>query len=168
MQTKEYVFVDRTGWPSGEWDNEPDKVQWPDAETGLPCIARRNSHAGNWCGYVGVSEGHPLYGKHYDIPDLTVHGGLTFSRACVDSDDEHGICHVPSAGEPDHVWWFGFDCAHCYDFSPIDILRAKVGYPFTISADEKYRTLAYVKNQCTALARQLAAIRTDVQRSAVE
>ena len=157
METKEYTFVNRAGWPSGEWDGEPDKVQWQDGETGLPCMARRNSHSGNWCGYVGVSEGHQYFGKDNDIPNVDVHGGLTFSDACHDSGDEHGICHVPSTGEPDHVWWFGFDCAHCWDSSPRDLMHANErGYPFTIMSDEEYRTLSYVKNQCASLAKQLA------------
>jgi hypothetical protein len=51
--------------PAGEWDNEPDKIQWLDEDTGLDCLMVRN-HFGSWCGYVGVTEGHPLFGVGYD------------------------------------------------------------------------------------------------------
>jgi len=161
METKQYTTIDRIekGWPSGEWDGGPDKVQWQDETTKMPCLAVRNSWNGNWCGYVGVSETHQHYGKNYDDVDADVHGGLTFADKCQPSNDEStGICHVPSAGEPDHVWWFGFDCAHGGDYGPGDLKRSQErGYPFTICADEEYRSLSYVKNQCAKLAAQLVA-----------
>lgn len=159
MDYREYTNVDRTGWPSGEWDSEPDKVQWQDEATKLPCLAVRNPRGGNWCGYVGLAEGHPLHGKHYDDDGVSVdvHGGLTFSDFCADTDDESKrICHVPGDGEPKHVWWLGFDCAHCDDFSPQDKMHERdKGYPFTLTYGERYRTLAYVKQQCESLAGQL-------------
>src|SRR3990167_762358 len=102
MQTKEYTFIDRSKWPTGEWSGEPDKVQWQDQETGLPCIAKRNVDMGFWCGYVGISEDHPLFGKSYEDIDINcIHGGLTFSGLCEHDDNEHGICHVPDVGKPD-------------------------------------------------------------------
>ena len=46
--------------------------------TGLPCLVKRSPHIGNLCGYVGVSEGHPWFGKHYsDVPALIDADGLT-------------------------------------------------------------------------------------------
>ncbi len=160
METKQYTTIDRVaaGWPSGEWDGEPDKVQWPDAATGLPCLAVRHPHYGSWCGYVGVAESHPLHSKSYEEPDVRVHGGLTFADKCMDTDDEsQRVCHVPSPGEPDNIWWFGFDCGHSGDCSPQDHKNAVRGYPFSIRADEQYRTLAYVQNECASLAEQLKA-----------
>lgn len=156
MQTKEYTFVDRTGWPEGHWDNEPDKVQWQDEVTGLPCIARRTDR-GHWCGYVGVSETNSLFKKYYfDIIDanFSVHGGLTYSSFCDPQENEHGICHVPDAGEPDHIWWFGFDCAHAGDLSPgYCTMYKQLG--FKSYEGMEYRTLEYVKAECAQLARQL-------------
>src|SRR5262249_8204209 len=118
METKEYRTVDKAGWAvRGEWDNEPDKMQWPDDISGLPCLIVRGP-LGALCGYVGVSDIHPLYGKGCNI-DVQVHGGLTFVGGCDYSADESThICHVPGPGEPDNVWWFGFDCAHSGDFTP--------------------------------------------------
>lgn len=160
METKEYTTIDRKalGWPAGEWDGEPDKVQWQDEATGLPCLAKRHPRRGNWCGYVGVSPGHPLYGKEgYDF-DLEVHGGITYSDACDGRPEEEGICHVPGEGEPDHAWWLGFDCAHAWDYSPEDLKRDREeGGIWRICDDQSYRSLAYVKGQCRELALQLKA-----------
>lgn len=160
METKTYTTIDRVaaGWPSGEWDSEPDKMQWPDEATGLPCLAVRNSRSGNWCGYVGVAPGHPLHGKDYDEADIEVHGGLTFAGGCSHGADESvGICHTPGRGEPDTVWWLGFDCHHAWDFTPLDVKYANErGYPFTIRDDEHYRTLDYVRQECARLAAQVA------------
>lgn len=99
MKTIEYRTVDKSQWGDGPWQNEPDKKQWRDPETGLPCLIVRGP-AGALCGYVGVSEDHPWYGKEYDNHDLEwddperdrlpgsvlrVHGGVTFAGGC------HGI-----------------------------------------------------------------------------
>jgi hypothetical protein len=158
METKTYTTIDRAalGWPAGPWDDEPDKVQWPDPATGLPCLAVRHKRSGHWCGYVGLArDAHPLHGKDYGEAEVGVHGGLTFADACNPSEAEsQGICHTPAPGEPDHVW-FGFDCAHAGDYSPADLKRSEQGYPFTIMDDEQYRTLAYVQNECARLAGQL-------------
>lgn len=156
MEEKTSTTIDREErqWPSGPWDGEPDRVQWPDAATGLPCLALRHPYFGHWCGYVGIDRGHPLHGRSHDGDlALAVHGGLTFFGPC---DGGVGICHVPALGEPEHVWWLGFDCAHYQDYSPNNArLAAERGYPFTIRPDEVYRTLDYVRQQCASLARQL-------------
>jgi len=168
METKEYRTIDRKAvqWPSGPWDSEPDKVQWPDEETSLPCLAVRHPHSGHWCGYVGVTEGHPFFGKGYNDVDVNVHGGLTFARACNPKETEaEGICHLPGEGEPDHVWWFGFDCAHSGDRGPRDEYFSQTkGYPFTPSPNETYKPLSYVKNECASLAKQLAALARSQRR----
>lgn len=141
-------IVDRTGWPMGPWDNEPDRVEWRDPTTGLPCLLRRHSHFGTWCGYVAVPPGHPWHGRDSLDIDASVHGGVSFAGPC--DDDEEGpdrICHVPQPGEPDNVWWFGFDCAHGWDLAP--------GYLFeTLQQGQTYRTLDYARDQCQQLAAQ--------------
>ena len=159
MQTKTYTTIDRNslGWPSGEWDGEPDKVQWEDASTGLPCLAVRSPFMGNWCGYVGVTDDHPLHGLDWEDVDIVAHGGITYAGSCQPEEDESiGICHLPDAGEPDHVWWFGFDCAHAGDWCPTMAKHQRDrGYPFTKGSGESYKTLEYVKQQCEELASQL-------------
>ena len=153
MKTKTYTTIDRHDWPNGEWDTEPDKMQWPDEDTGLPCLAVRHPRMGHWCGYVGVLPEHPMYEHAYSCDELEairVHGGLTFAEKCRSGVEASSICHVPAAGEPDHVWWFGFDCGHCDDISPLA--------PWGI--DRQYRTLSYVRNECKELASQLEEMRT--------
>ncbi len=145
--------TDRTGWPAGPWDSEPDRLDFVHA--GFACLVRRGP-MGAWCGYVGVPEQHPAFGKDYDdevVDQIQVHGGLTYAAAC------HGeICHVPQPGMPDNVWWLGFDCWHCDDIVPgMLALGASHGrrlWPFPMGI---YRNLAYVKHQTEQLAEQLTA-----------
>src|SRR6185295_14871422 len=100
----------------GPWMNEFDKQQFEDEATKLPCIIRRSGFTGNLCGYVGVPEGHPWFGKDYNEIDAEVHGGLTYAAECDEDDKEHGICHVEEDGI--RRWWIGFDCGHFMDLSP--------------------------------------------------
>lgn len=75
-----------------------------------------------------------------------VHGGLTFSGACHETDDPgKGICHVSASP----VWWFGFDCSHSGDESP--------GMP-TRFRDGWYKGVWYVRRQVEKLAQQIAAV----------
>lgn len=151
--------VDRSEWGAGAWDGEPDKVQWTDETTGLVCLAKRHPRSGNWCGYVGVSDKHPWHGKGYsDLPDYgpEVHGGLTFADACQEGPPDQTICHIPEAGTPDHLWWFGFDCHHCDDYAPGSAaFNRKHGFD---DPSETYKPLGYVKQECADLARQIAAV----------
>jgi hypothetical protein len=168
MQARSWTFPEfdarKAEWPHGPWDDEPDKVQWPDERTGFPCLAVRN-HFGVWCGYVGVLPGNPYYGQPYqDLYDFHVHGGLTFAGSCSPEGPEgRTICHAPDPGEPDDVWWFGFDCGHARDLSPY--LQFEVDLPFDVPSSyrapvplpvrETYRDLGYVHAECANLARQL-------------
>jgi hypothetical protein len=147
MKTLTYTTIDRSAWPSGEWDSEPDKVQWKDMATGLPCLAVRNQHMGHWCGYVGVAPGHPQY--EMGGCELDVHGGVNFAAMCAPGEPvETGVCHIAEPGEPEHVWWLGFDCAHAFDLVPFMSDTLRLG--------GIYRTLDYVQAECRSLALQLA------------
>jgi hypothetical protein len=140
--------------PSGPWDDEPDKAQWVDPATDLDCLIVRGP-MGALCGYVGVSETHPLFGQDYEKPDVRVHGGLTFAARCRPDDkgEAYGICHVPEPGRPDEVWWFGFDCAHAWDLAPgMAWSSASLGYG---RGEDVYRDFDYVQNEVTQLAAQL-------------
>jgi hypothetical protein len=152
----------RADWPPGPWDDEPDKMQWQDSDTGLPCLIVRN-HSGALCGYVGVPEGHPWHGKDYEHVGARVHGGITYANHCQAGPEEHAICHVPAPGEPDTVWWLGFDCAHSGDYCPgLDAALRKFremtpalrSSAFTHADHNIYRDIAYVKAECASLARQ--------------
>ena len=156
METIEYRDVhDKSDWGPGPWQDEPDKKQWRDEATRLPCLIVRN-HSGALCGYVGVPKEHPLHGKGYDAPEVDCHGGLTFANGCVHGDNPaRGVCHIPGAGEPDDVWWFGFDCAHAWDVWPA--FEARNRGRFSPDPDDVYRDFDYVTRQVTSLAAQLAA-----------
>jgi len=185
METIEYATnpkIEKDNWPAGEWDNEPDKIQWEDEATGYPCLVVRN-RMGALCGYVGVPNGHRFHGVGYDDVSIgkvdgeyndedypPAHGGLTFSNKCADGIPENeGICHVPGPGEPDDPWWLGFDCAHGGDLVP-SMINFHEQYLVTLSAEElakreewavlrqdTYRNVAYVKARCAELAAWLKA-----------
>jgi hypothetical protein len=216
MKTISYHTEDKSGWAEGPWQSEPDKMQWQDEATGLPCLLLRGP-MGALCGYVGIPPEHPAYGLHYDgitkleaeerhtrwrsawtkareaeqeglpvgvsplevfsdnsgpspepkgvgvrVSEIEVHGGLTFAGGCQHGDDpSKRICHLPDEGEPDDLWWFGFDCAHAWDFMPGYHARTRNrGFPFESDQrpEDVYRDVAYVKAECESLARQLAAI----------
>lgn len=215
---------DKKSWGPGPWQMEPDRKEW--RYKGLPCLALRGP-VGAWCGYVGVSEGHALYGIRYSqcalgcAPDefkenpfantdtskmdehekklaeslnniyanepkrmrewrkrnphyscdyehkpegmVKVHGGLTFSDKC----GGH-ICHAPKPGEPDNVWWFGFDCAHAFDHSPkmaatLKMISDKEPGKFDrlmgFRRKEIYWTLGAVQKEVEKLAKQLLKIK---------
>lgn len=177
--TIEYRTEDKSEWGAGPWQDEPDKRQWTDEATGLPCLMVRGP-VGALCGYVGVLPDHPAYGLNYDhwrygedgeqaeltpveaaINALEAHGGLTFAHGCGHGDDPStGICHVPAPGQPDHVWWFGFDCAHAGDYAPgVDHRRTGyIGSPTGWGGVIAYRDQAYVEGEVRSLAAQLHAL----------
>lgn len=156
METREYRTMDKSEWKEGPWTHEPDKVQWTDEATGLPCLIVRN-RVGALCGYVGVPVTHAMYGMEYsDLESVDVHGGLTFSGRCRDGDESESICHVPGTGETDDVWWLGFDTAHAMDFPP-----AYTRIPVMDDVYERgltYRDIEYVKAEVRRLALQLTAL----------
>jgi hypothetical protein len=143
--------VDREGWPAGPWDGEPDRIEW--RHRGLPCLIVRNGN-GALCGYAGVPPRHPWHGLEYDGIDADVHGGLTYAAACAGH-----ICHVPAPGEPDDVWWLGFDCGHAFDITPRFMSPALAEIIRRSPLEHAYHTIDYVKAEVERLADQaLAAV----------
>jgi hypothetical protein len=169
METKQWTTIDKSTWGEGPWQDEPDKVQWTDEATTLPCLAVRSRMSGSWCGYVGVSEGHPWHKADpfaIELPD-GVHGGLNLATFCENTGDESkGICHTPGPGEPDHVYWLGFDCGHAWDKKPAsEALLRRIAPHLEQKRQElsvgilaeTYRDLAYIQDACRSLARQIHA-----------
>jgi len=148
MKKQEWTYVDRSSWKNkiGPWEVEPDKKQWLDEETGLPCLIVRGP-SGALCGYVGVNGKHPFYEKSYnDIRGIDVHGGLTFSNKCNPYEEIKGICHIVEKDDDDDMWWLGFDCNHLGDFAP----------SYDSYGSGEYQDIHYVENQCKYLAIQLS------------
>lgn len=153
---KTYTTQDKSAWGEGPWQDEPDKIQWTDEATGLVCLMVRQPTHGAWCGYVGVPEDHRYFLKPYVDIEAEVHGGLTFDGFCREGEEEgHGICHVPEPGQPDRVWWLGFDCAHCDDITPGPCRDVLLDIDPT-GWDATYKDVAFVREQVTKLAAQLA------------
>jgi hypothetical protein len=133
--------------PLGPWTTEPNKLQWVDAATRLPCLIVRN-WVGNLCGYAGVYPGHPLHGKrHYDVglivpPDRNVN----YSAGCAPGEDEsQGICHIPEPDTAEDVW----------DLVPAWERLGEI-------CDAKYRDVAYAADGVMLLAVQLSMMDSEV------
>lgn len=130
------------------WHNEPNRVAWRDPATGLPCLILRGP-MGALCGYVRVPRDHALHGKHYQQRGierrLNAHGGITFSGCLRNRRMKRGH-------------WFGFDCAHWCDFVPgLEELAKKLPRMVGFQQESQvYRTIDFVRRECTSLAAQLA------------
>jgi len=143
--------LDRSRWGSGEWDGEPDKAHW--VYKGLDCLIVRND-MGNLCGYVGVPEGHPDFGK--DTAKVWVHGGITFASKCSPSgeaEESRHVCHPQEGAANEVVWWLGFDCAHLGDKIPASKMFEFDGCIFNDS--DNYKTFSFVQKEVQKLADQL-------------
>lgn len=149
----------RSEWGDGPWQQEPDREEWRiDGAPGVALLAVR-SELGAWCGYAGVTEGHPWFGKTcldniLGLEEWQPHGGITYGDACAGH-----VCHVPREGESDNVWWLGFDCAHSGDLVPglVAFSRRREmtklrGGPCSAFDGDVYRPLEYVKAECERLA----------------
>lgn len=167
MQT--WHFDKLAGVPEGPWTGEPDKAQWVDAATNLDCLIVRGP-LGALCGYVGVPFEHPLHGADAgDVLFLDVAHGVNYSDLCDDRMMPDGICHVPAAGRPANVWWFGFDNGLVLrDVVPLhDHMMAELRRTTPVFAEmppmpeppewlrATYKPLPYVIAQCESLAAQL-------------
>ena len=150
-----FSFVDRSKWDKGEWDREPyDKIIWKDPNTGYDCMLHRN-RMGAWCGYVGVSQNHGLFGVKYQdfynldsdeyLANFNVHGGITFTDSSRDVDENgKGVGWFYACK---HVWWFGFDCVHLGDCGPSE--------PWEERWDSRYWSQSSVVDEVMSLAKQL-------------
>ncbi len=158
--------IDRSGWPPGPWDSEPDRKLWI-THVGFPAEIHRNAGHGHLCGYVGIPQGHPYYGRNFMGLDLHVHGGLTFASPSDECD--LGNDHI-GVHKGERLWWFGFDCCHGMDLAPL--MAAMFGGMNFLSKDGDalapnpfprlarlgtYRTIEYVTGECEDLAEQLHA-----------
>lgn len=148
---------------------------------------------GHRCGYVSVNESSPLWNKDYndylpinksDLEEEKIdkRGIMPLFMSAFDEDERvridayfnvHGGITFSSGGNgskypvESDLYWFGFDCAHCFDRIDADKLREY--FPdgkFTESRirdalyfeDSEIRTLDYVTQECMNLADQIAEV----------
>lgn len=116
-----------------KWLEEPNMAAFEHA--GIQCLILRDKYL--WLGgYVGLTEGHPHYGKHFrDVEVNGVHQGLNFSG--------RGDGQRRTKG----LWWLGFYCDRPGDGVPgrLDVLRG----------GEEYRDITYVRREVEKLAEQM-------------
>ena len=156
------------------WKHEPNQEDFE--ANGLKCRIRRVSWSGHLCGYVGVPESHPWFGKGYDDDVPATRAQLerpvdidkigVFNLFCANSPTEEatrivllidvhgGLTYSDNGVEYlDGLWVFGFDCAHAGDLCPVTDEKYGGGY-----SGDVYRDFAYVKRETESLARQLAEV----------
>ena len=106
------------------------------------------SKGGHRCGYVGITNKHPLYGKYHsdqclelnmkNIENDEIGKRGIIPILCMDYENiENGVrpdCYFDVHGgitysddsdtypvKSDNLWWLGFDCAHCDDGKDLDL-----------------------------------------------
>ena len=115
---------------------------------GYRCVVVFND-MGFRCGYVGVPEGHPLYGKEYysgmgisyrelENEPAGKRGIVSILRAAYRENDDvsmdiyfdvHGSLTFSDGGKgssypiESDLWWLGFDCGHCGDGKDLDLVE---------------------------------------------
>jgi len=125
--------VERSGWPSGPWDTEPDFAVIEHA--GFTGFVKR-AWTGGLCGYVALPPNHPWHGKDYSDVSADCHGQLTFAERM------------------GPYWCLGFDCGHAGDVTPMMVALM----PGMCRADWVYRDFAYVREQVKGLCQQAADV----------
>ena len=156
----------------GPWDNEPDLVRFK--YKGLWCAIIRSPGSGHLCGYVGLDEKHPWFGKDYGAhlapkckeefccehtpcSIINVHGGLTYAGPLTFT-----RIGVKELKLPENLHWFGFDCAHCDDMCHFSVSMEEFSEVHGFSKRLGiYRDMQYVKEQCIRLADQLLEVNKD-------
>lgn len=132
MNEQAWTHRDKSSWTDGPWQHEPDKVQWIDAGSDLDCLIVRGP-SGALCGYVGVPEGHPLFGIGYSdeterlseqaaarletpVRD-TMADMIAALSGCVKSSPEMvldvhgGLTFSDECDEPTEAQWLGIEAA---------------------------------------------------------
>lgn len=130
-------LYDKSTWPRGEWDEEPDKIEFIDKETNYKCVALRGKYSGIWCGYVYIPAGHPAFAISSLFKyNIEVHGGISYSSSSITNKE----------------WCLGFDCNHLWDSSPVNGKN---------EPSAQYRDKQYVLREIRSLAKQLKELENE-------
>jgi len=178
----------RATWGPGPWQEEPDRIEWRDEATKLPCLIVRQQ-SGVLCGYAAVLPGHPLHGVDYgarspalkeawerrkSTPIGTLAAGPVAVLCAMTADDEaprpefvfevhggltySGACQGHVCHEPEPG---ESDAAWWFGFdcSHRDDLRPSSAFKYGgYGEDGVYRDVEYVRGEVTKLAAQLGAL----------
>lgn len=123
---------------------------------GFPCVVLFMS-MGFRNGYIGLPKGNKYYGEDYDNIPVDCHCGLTYASNTLFGQDDK------------ETWWIGFDCGHCCDGFDIEKLHEYYKdnevvmkttefmreYHEICNAENEFRTLEYVKENCMQIVDQL-------------
>lgn len=126
----------RTGWIAGEWDNEPDQIEWRCGNT--YCIINR-LEAGQLSGFIGVTNQHQWYGKFGSELELMCPALLVPDRPLT--------CGLRSM-EDQSVWCVGFTYGLDGDLMPGRWVPPVVGTP-----ERVYYNVQHVTSQINTLLR---------------
>ena len=112
---------------------------------------------GHRCGYIHISNTHPLCGKKdNELNYLVVHGGVTYSKKST-------IYPIPSNNQH----WIGFDCRHADDASDYGsafkywdnkLLKRMYELDNSFNTNGVIRTEKFVKKELIKLTEQLSDI----------
>jgi hypothetical protein len=160
-----WTTVSKAGWHAGPWHDEPDRVQWTDPLSGLPCLITRSPDLGCLLGYVAVPPGDPLHGADTDQVTTRIRGQITFTGPAA------GIGTLDPPDIPpcdlDDPWWVGFGAFHAWDVCPGDTLMwdllgvadcGTLTLPGHARPIAEYRPVSYMQAGCRLLAMQLAGL----------
>jgi hypothetical protein len=113
----------RSAWTPGEWQDEPDIVEWRLQGVPYPLLIVRG-RTGCLCGYVAIPEGHALHGMwsgdavRFTWSDLPEE--INCAQPC-----EPTIFRA--TGEPPTSWWLGFHCGRSNELMPAVPLPESLG-----------------------------------------
>jgi hypothetical protein len=151
---KEISLCESGGEIMEKWKIESDFIH-----NNLRCIAVMQK-MGHRCGYVGLLNYHPSYGKDYsdeclsysDIVDKPIGKRgiipvicMTVKEGLISPDvyfDVHGGVTFAGGGNgsmypiQSDLWWFGFDCAHCDDGRDLE-----TAYKYNLMDEITYKKL---------------------------
>lgn len=168
-----WTTIGKTGWAAGPWRAEPDRVQWTDPLSDLPCLITRHPEYGCLLGYVAVPPGDPLHGAAAEQVPVVVPRTITFTGPTADlgtlSPADIPPCDMAAP------WWIGFGAFSAWDAYPGDTamwnLLGVAGGDIHQGAAKpiaEYRSIAYMTAGCRLLAMQLAGLLIFAQPSGGE
>lgn len=129
--------IDKSKWPRGEWDNEPDYLEWTDESTGFSCQILRDPKAGFLKGVVDVETLGRLFARNEkEILQVLDIGGMI--------EVEFYYYHIPN------ILRTQFRCWNYHDLIPSG--------NYWQSENATYKNIEYVKEGCRSICNDLSKI----------